>query len=341
MTHPHHAILKEHFNYHLKSMGPYAPVFYPYPLAKAKMQNWLKAPKIVPEPEVPDIRPHDPCQEEISRAVHSQALLMRYGEISDKKDFVKVITPNTVKGTTKRSVQTQKTPVLKEKRTQTTVVFESSTPSVIIKDVLCPVHPDATDLIPNNNIYRLSYVGLRHIMCLTNRLDRAKRTASNAKDAMSRSIKWHISPLWRQYRRRVRHKSEKKLKNKTPPFVLNKTHHDLLHFFLEQYLVIGEKGLPVYIESDYKEPPQGGEAYTQHVLEQYEKKTPQYEEYQMFQKRQRAEDRHEWKDITSDSSDEELESPVIKVTNNKKKEKQVTLRRKRKAGVKAGCRSAQ
>ena len=63
-------------------------------------------------------------------------------------------------------------------------------------------------------------------------------------------------------------------------------HHDLIHYFLLEYLVKGEQGLPVLVPDAYDRSAALREEYVEHVLGLYKNKPKSYESEQSFQPRQ-------------------------------------------------------
>ena len=155
-----------------------------------------------------------------------------------------------------------------------------------------------------------------------------------AKQSVSHTIKSRISPCWRDLKYKC--KKQKGLTQDLQPH-----HHELIHFFLLEYLVKGEKGLPVLIPDKCDEVAVPKEEYVNYVLELYNGKRQGYESEQSFQPRQWAEDRRIRSDCRekdkSSSSDEEcirIASPT--------KPGSIPLWHKKKRGAKghhANCKS--
>ena len=104
-----------------------------------------------------------------------------------------------------------------------------------------------------------------------------------AKQSVPCTIKLRISPHWKDLKCKC--KKQKGLSQDLQPH-----HHELIHFFLLEYLVKGENGLPVLIPDKYDELAVSKEQYVNYVLELYNGKNQDYESEQSFQPRQWAED---------------------------------------------------
>ena len=336
-THPHDEILRQFYPDERMTIGPFIPISYPYPTAKAKMRTWIKFRKSgihirkqIAEQE--RIAKEKYRRKKVSQAVRQASLQRRYDTNFDKQNFVR-IKKLPAKGQPKqRTVETQITVDAKDQGIQTGYEPSRNPPTILINDSAFPVHRDALDLIPDDNVFSLSHVNNRHILCTANKKDRWQRKASSAKLSVTRTIKWRISPEWRQVKRRCK-------KQRGLSTSLTQQHHDLIHYFLLEYLVKGERGLPVLVPDDYDENSVEADEYMEYVLGLYQNKPENYEAEQSFQPRQRAEDRrirHDFRDNASDSSSDEDEAPVST------KKSRTHLRRKKKPGVKgvhAGRRS--
>ena len=309
-THPHDEILRKFYPDERMTIGPYIPISYPYPSAKEKMRTWIKFRKsgIYVHKQIAEqerIAKEKYCQKKVSQAICRASLQRRYTTNFDKHNFVRIKKLPAEGQPKKCTVETQTTVEAKDQGIQTAYEPLRNLPTILINNSAFPVHN-------------------RHILCIANKKDHWQRKASSAKLSVTRTIKWRISPQWRQVKHRC-----KKQKGLTTS--LTRQHHDLIHYFLLEYLVKGERGLPVLVPDDYDKNSVEEDEYMEYILGLYQNKPENYEAEQSFQPRQRAEDRrfcHNFRDNTSDSSSEQDEVPAPA------KKPKTQLRRKKKPGVK-------
>ena len=167
-------------------------------MAVAKMQMWMKHRKSgfyvryqIAEKE--RIAKERYCRSKLSQAVCQASWQQCYDTNFDKNNFACIRKLPTA-GNKQCTVETQISVQREERGAQMVDVLTCSPPTILIDDITYPVHQDTLDLIPDDSVYSLSHVNTRHILCIANKKNRWQRWASAAKQSISRTIKWRISP---------------------------------------------------------------------------------------------------------------------------------------------------
>ena len=193
-THPHDEILRKFYPDERMTIGPFIPISYPYPSAKAKMHTWIKFRKsgIYIRKQIAEqekIAKEKYRRKKVSQAVHRTSWQCRYATNFDKHNFVRIKKLPAEGQPKKRTVETQITVEAKEQGIQTAYEPFRNPPTILINDSAFPVHRDALDMIPDNSMFSLSHVNNRHILCIANKRDHWQQKALSAKLSMMRTIK--------------------------------------------------------------------------------------------------------------------------------------------------------
>ena len=197
---------------------------------------------------------------------------------------------------------------ISDKNTQTDEFFRTPIPEITYGDELVPVHPDALDMLPNDDAYEL--IRKKNGRILLRRIVQLRKTATNADKVKSLVTREIIRRISRRSRKRDRDLTmvyrRMKPRYQITQFRMTKSHRKLTHHFLREYMVKGEMGLPVF--SNFMDPVDTDDEFEKVIKQQYAQKSANYEEkHTPFHKRVTANVRRmlsEGNTLHSESSDE-------------------------------------
>ena len=208
---------------------------------------------------------------------------------------------------------------------QTDMEYITEQPMFDYYGELKPVHMDALDLIPQNNVFKLVHTESK--ICLRRKSDEESKKSTEAavanctKAKVMEAILMRLSPKARQARAdRNDRKGNKKSGSFTPTYILK----ELQYFFLCKYLTKGEQGLPIMVKEGQQYMPAAD--FAAFVKESYENKPNNYE--QLFQPKLR---------VTAQARKQRaFQATWEGDVSNKDKGKQTSNKRKRSKARKSG-----
>ena len=202
----------------------------------------------------------------ISRAVRTSSRILRHrrGYLGNVKSRVK--SRNAAKSEEAEFVDTE---------IQTNFGYVQSNPTIWYKGEQVPIHQQALDLIPTENAWDLHMTASGAISVRRNCDKKNRGAVANANKLVKLNILSRISPSIRKRKRDLDRK------NKTRPGVateraITRSHKRLAMYFIREYMVKGEQGLPPHSET--MDPMEMDEEFESRIYKEYEQKAPDYEE---------------------------------------------------------------
>ena len=157
------------------------------------------------------------------------------------------------------------------------VIFSSAIPKVMYNDDEVEIHPDAYRLLYTENLFEVRKHSHHRMTIKPESRKSGVPPEAQAQRNITNMIMTRISGRYRKARRDYwQVKVHKLQKSQALKFSSQPEHNTLKQFFLLEFLVRGEKGMPPVIETVEDKKP--GQQYIEMVKEEYKKKAQDYDE---------------------------------------------------------------
>ena len=143
---------------------------------------------------------------------------------------------------------------------------------------LKPVHPDVMDMIPKSNVFKLVHTDTKNMLRRVgeDQLETSENIAKRAKQKVFDAIIMRLSPDRRQEKSDKSARKPKKVNIKgKASFKMTKSLKFLQWFFINEYMVLGEQGLPVVVKDGKQH--LSDEDFERMVMKKYTAKPANYE----------------------------------------------------------------